>query len=99
MGFGAFVKHIRADRLKLKRGQFAEKMDVDPATVSRWESETITPPPETLEKMCQLLHFHFEDCLHLPDEWRRTGRDELRDVVLSIMDEARSNSPPARSSK
>jgi DNA-binding XRE family transcriptional regulator len=99
VGFGEFVRHIRADRLKWKRGQFAEALDVAPETVTRWEKETIEPPVETLERICQLLHFHFEDCLHLPDEWKRTGRDELRDVVMQIMSEERANSPPVKSSK
>lgn len=54
MNLGANIQYLRKLN-KLTQEQFAEKMGITRQTVSRWESDEVTPELNKLVEMCSLF--------------------------------------------
>lgn len=54
MSLGTNIQYLRKLN-KLTQEQFAERLDVTRQTVSRWESDEVTPELNTLVEMCSLF--------------------------------------------
>lgn len=64
-----FGKKLRELRLKAgynTQGEFAEDMNVQTPTVSRWETGEDSPGDERLPKICALLGVHQDSFLQFP---------------------------------
>lgn len=54
MSLGANIQYLRKLN-KLTQEQFAEKMGITRQTVSRWESDEVTPELDKLVEVCSLF--------------------------------------------
>lgn len=61
----------RREALGLDRAELAERVGVDPETISRWENGEVVPPPKRLAKVAQVLELDLDHVLeyggYLPD--------------------------------
>lgn len=60
MSLGNNIQYLRKIN-KLKQDQFAEKMGVSRQTVSRWESNEVTPELSKLVEMCSLFSCNMDE--------------------------------------
>jgi len=59
MNIGRQIKKARIEN-GLTQAQFAEKLGIEPGTVSRWESEKVQPRPSKLKEIAKILHRELE---------------------------------------
>lgn len=63
--FGLLLRRIRKDE-NMTQQQLANKLNVSVTTISKYESNTATPPMETLEELTQtfasICNYHWFDC-------------------------------------
>ena len=61
----------RREELGLGRAELAERVGVDPETISRWENGEVVPPPKRLAMVAQVLGLDLDRVLayggYLPD--------------------------------
>ena len=60
MSLGKNIQYLRKMN-KLKQDQLAEKMGVSRQTISRWESDEVTPELSKLVEMCSLFSCNMDE--------------------------------------
>ena len=60
MSLGKNIQYLRKIN-KLKQDQLAEKMGVSRQTISRWESDEVTPELPKLVEMCSLFSCNMDE--------------------------------------
>jgi len=71
MGKEAEILRIRKlrERAGLSQAQLADRLDMDPSTVSKWESEDIKPRADVLPRLAALLNCSIDELFG----WDRPG--------------------------
>ena len=94
MSLGTNIQYLRKIN-KLKQEQFAEKMGVSRQTVSRWESNEVTPELNKLVDMCSIFSCDLDTLvrgdLSLKDELY--SEVTIRDIPSFRMAKAASGIP------
>lgn len=84
---GLFIQTLRKEK-KITQEELAQKLFVDRATVSKWETGNYIPSPEILLKLSKLFEVSVNELL-AGEKSTKENKEHINEVPIQILKEAR----------